>query len=117
MVKAIADHYGPKLGRQIDPFKEILVTSGANGSLSSYILALVNPGDEMVLFEPTFPMYFDHLQMAGGTLKSVPLKVKEGLWTFDPKDLKAVLSSKTKLLILNSPHNPTGKCFTREELE
>ena len=55
--------------------------------------------------------------MAGGTLKSVPLKVKDGAWVFDPEDLRKVLSEKTKLLILNSPHNPTGKCFTRQELE
>lgn len=71
----------------------------------------------MVLFEPTFPMYFDHLQLSGGTLKSVPLSVKDGLWVFDPADFRAALSDKTKLLILNSPHNPTGKCFTRQELE
>ena len=75
LIKEIADFYGPKLNRQIDPFKEILVASGANGALSSFIMALVNPGDEMVIFEPTFPMYLDHLKIAGGTLKTVPLYV------------------------------------------
>lgn len=79
MVEQIAAFYGPKLGREINPYKEILVSSGANGSLSSFILALVNPGDEMVLFEPTFPMYLDHLNISKGVLKSVPLEVnKEG---------------------------------------
>ena len=55
LVNSIAEFYGPKLGRKIDPFKEILVSSGANGSLSSFILALINEGDELVLFEPISP--------------------------------------------------------------
>ena len=97
--------------------KEILVTSGANGALNSFIMALCNEGDEMVVFEPAFPLYMDHLEMAGGTLKSVPLVEKDGLWEFDPADLRAALSDKTKLLAINSPHNPTGKCFTRAEQE
>ena len=96
--------------------KEILVSGGANGSLSSFIIALVNPGDEMVLFEPLFPMYLDHLNISKGVMKSVPLTVDEkGLWVFDPEMLRSALSQKTKLLVMNSPHNPTGKCFTREE--
>lgn len=74
LVNKIAEHYGPKLGRKIDPIKEILVTSGANGSLSSFIMALVNSGDELVCFEPAFPMYFDHCQLDSGTLKTVPLE-------------------------------------------
>jgi aspartate/methionine/tyrosine aminotransferase len=61
----------------IDPQKEILVASGANGALSSFIMALINPGDEMIIFEPTFPMYLDHLKIAGGTLKTVPLYVND----------------------------------------
>ncbi len=61
LVEKIAEYYGPKLQRKIDPLREILVTCGANGSLSSFILALVNPGDEAIIFEPTFPMYYDHL--------------------------------------------------------
>ena len=103
------------LGRTVDPVKEVLVTAGANGALSSFILALVNPGDEVVVFEPCFPMHLDHLQMAGGIHKSVPLEEKNGYWIFDPEVLKSALSPKTKLLILNSPHNPTGKCFSLKE--
>ena len=64
LVQAIADRYSQKLGRNIDPMSEILVTMGANGALTSYIQAFVNPGDEVVLFEPTFPMYLDHCQFA-----------------------------------------------------
>ena len=103
------------LGRNIDPMKEVLVTSGANGALSSFILALVNPGDEMIVFEPCFPMYLDHLEIAGGVIKSVPLVETDGYWVFDPEALRSALSPKTKLLILNSPHNPTGKCFSLVE--
>lgn len=69
----------------------------------------------MVVFEPAFPLYFDHLEMAGGTLKQVALVEKDGYWTLDVEALRAALSEKTKLLIMNSPHNPTGKCFTHEE--
>ena len=68
------------LGRNIDPMKEVLVTSGANGALSSFILALVNPGDEMIVFEPCFPMYLDHLEIADGVIKSVPLVETDGYW-------------------------------------
>jgi len=64
---------------------EVVVTCGANGALSSFILALINKGDEMVVFEPVFPMYLDHLEIAQGTSKSVPLEVNEdGYWVFDP---------------------------------
>ena len=95
---------------------EILVSTGANSILGSIIQAFINPGDELVLFEPTFPMYIDHLQMAGGTLKTVPLVVDDkGHWGFDPDLLRKTLSNKTRMLILNTPHNPTGKCFSIEE--
>lgn len=116
IIEEIAKRYGPKLGREIDPKTEILVTSGANGALSSFILGLVNSGDEVVTFEPAFPMYFDHMTMSGGTLKTVPLEVNEkGEWVFDPEKLRQALTPKTRCLILNTPHNPTGKCFSLEE--
>ena len=95
--------------------REILVTVGANGALNSYIMALCNEGDEMVAFEPSFPMYFDHIDVAGGTVKTVPLEEKDGQWNLNIDAFRAVLSEKTKLIIMNSPHNPTGKCFTLEE--
>ncbi len=86
MIEKIAKHYGPKLARNLDAQKEILVTQGANGALNSIILSLVNQGDEMVLFEPTFPMYLDHLKISQGTLKTVALQVNShGLWVFDPE--------------------------------
>jgi len=92
---------------------EVVVTAGATGALGSCILALIDKGDELVLFEPTFPMYLDHLEVAQGVLKSVPLETDEnGNWVFDPKKLRSAFSAKTKLLVINTPHNPTGKAFT-----
>ena len=89
------------------------MTAGATGALGSCILALINKGDEMVVFEPTFPMYLDHLEVAQGVLKTVPLEADEnGYWGFDPKKLRSAFSAKTKVMILNTPHNPTGKAFT-----
>jgi aspartate/methionine/tyrosine aminotransferase len=116
-VTEIANHYGPKLGRKIDPMTEVLVTCGANGALCSFFQALVNPGDEVVTFEPMFQMYIDHMQLVGATLKGVPLEVdKNRQWVFDPKKLRKALTKKTKLLILNSPQNPSGKCFSKKEM-
>lgn len=118
LIKVIAELYGPLLKREINPLTEIITTSGANGALSSFILALVNQGDELVCFEPTFPMYFDHLKMSGGSLKTIPLVVNDqGQWAFTEESFRAAMSDKTKVLVLNSPHNPTGKCFSLEEME
>lgn len=96
---------------------EVLVGAGANGINSSFFQALVQPGDEVVTFEPCFPMYLDHCQIVGGVMKTVPLTVgADSEWSFDPEVLRKTLTKKTKLLILNTPHNPTGKVFSRDEL-
>jgi aspartate/methionine/tyrosine aminotransferase len=95
--------------------REILVTSGANGGLSSFMMALCNQGDELVAFEPAFPPYFEHLDVAGGKVKTVALEEKDGHWNLNIDALRAALSERTKMLIINTPHNPTGKCFTLEE--
>ena len=116
LIEQIAKRHGPKLGREIDANTEILVGGGANGIIGSFICAMVNPGDEIVCFEPGFPMYFDHAALNGGTLKTVPLVVNDGNWGFDVDTFRSALSEKTTFLILNSPHNPTGKCFTETEM-
>lgn len=83
LVNTIAEVYGKKLKRSLDPLREIVVTNGANGALNVIINALVNKGDELIVFEPCFPPYIDHLELAGGTLKSVGLfKEKNGHFTF-----------------------------------
>jgi len=72
----------------------------------------------LVTFEPIFPSYLDHVEMAGGIVNGVALEYKDGTWRFDPEALRAALARpKTKVFILNTPHNPTGKVFTRDELK
>lgn len=80
------------MGVKLNPLTQVLGTLGANGSLHSFIIGLLNPGRELVTFEPMFPMYLDHIDLAGGKLRSVPLVVKDGNWTFDPDQLYKALS-------------------------
>lgn len=118
LVKKIAEIYGPKLGRELDPMKEVMVTQGANGALMAFINAFCNKGEEVVCFEPMFPLYLDHSEFAGGKVNGVPLSLDaQGEWKFDPAVLRAALSKPTaKVFVFNTPHNPTGKVFTREEI-
>ena len=117
---AIAAH-GERFGRpRYDPDTEVLVTAGATEALSGALLALLDTGDEVVLFEPMYDCYAAGIAMAGGMARPVPLYPPSdddgGRWTFDPAELRAAFTPRTKLLLLNSPHNPTGKVFTPEEL-
>jgi len=118
-VKKIAEVYGKGLlDRTVDPMEEILVTQGANGGLNAFIMALINEGDELVTFEPMFPMYLDHVELAGGKVNSVPLTYKDDDWRFDPEQLRQALSRpQSKVFMFNTPHNPTGKVFSREEID
>ena len=118
LVNKVAQVYGPKLGREIDPMKEVLVTLGANGALMSYINAYCNKGDQVVCFEPMFPLYLDHAEFAGGKVAGVPLFLDGNVWKFDPEVLRAELSKPTsKVFVFNTPHNPTGKVFSDEEMQ
>jgi N-succinyldiaminopimelate aminotransferase len=95
------------------------VTAGATEALSAALLALLDTGDEVVLFEPMYDSYAAGIAMAGGVPRPVPLRPPaegSGRWTFDPAELRAAITPRTKLLLLNTPHNPTGKVFTTEEL-
>ncbi|TNV78558.1 hypothetical protein FGO68_gene15804 [Halteria grandinella] len=116
--KKIADVYGKKLGRDINWMTEIFVSAGANSAINSIILGIIDPkgGDEVVVFEPCFPQYQDHVQMANARYVPVPLDYKEGKWSFSKETFRAALNERTKILILNNAHNPTGKLFTLEEL-
>ena len=117
-VTSVAAYYSPKFNREIKPMQEIFVSAGANSALNSIIFALIDPkgGDEVVVFEPCFPMYQNHIQIANGVYKPVPLELKDGLWGFSEDKLREALSPKTKLLIINNAHNPTGKLYTLDEL-
>lgn len=111
---AIAGNYQKHYNLSYDPKSEIIVCNGATEALYATIAALVNPDDEVVLFEPFYDSYIAALQVARANVKVVTLHAPE--FNYDVSELRAQLSSKTKLLILNNPHNPTGKVWTKEEL-
>jgi N-succinyldiaminopimelate aminotransferase len=112
--KAVADHAGRFYNMDIDPFKGVVVTSGASEGLFAAILGLTDPGDEVILIEPYFDLYVPALTMTGVTPVYVPLHPPN--WTFDPDELRAAFRRKTRALLLNTPHNPVGRVFTHDEL-
>ncbi|SFP68477.1 succinyldiaminopimelate aminotransferase apoenzyme [Geodermatophilus dictyosporus] len=118
---AVAAHLERFRGLTYDPDTEVLVTAGATEALTAALLALVEPGDEVVLLEPMYDSYAAAVAMAGGVVRPVPLTppppgTDGGHWTFDPADLRAAVTPRARLLLLNSPHNPTGTVLDRAEL-
>ncbi|SDD38136.1 succinyldiaminopimelate aminotransferase apoenzyme [Geodermatophilus telluris] len=118
---AVAAHLERFRGLRYDPDTEVLVTAGATEALTAALLALVEPGDEVVLLEPMYDSYAAAVAMAGGVVRPVPLTppppgTGDGHWTFDPADLRAAVTPRARLLLLNSPHNPTGTVLDRAEL-
>jgi N-succinyldiaminopimelate aminotransferase len=117
---AIAEHSARFYGQTVDPQTMVTVTSGGTEALFDAILGLVNPGDEVVLFEPFYDSYSANVTMVGGTCRFVRLQPPDQqhtAWWFDPEELRAACSAKTRVIMLNTPHNPTGKVFTAAELE
>ncbi len=102
-------------GLAVDWQTEIMVTSGATEALADAILGLVRPGDEVVLIEPLYDSYLPIVRQAGGIPK--PVRIAPPSWEIDPKALAAAFSDRTKAILINTPMNPAGKVFTREELE
>ena len=112
---AIVDKYQRTYEMQFDPEREITVCCGATEGMVASLLAVVDPGDEIVLFEPFYENYGPDSQLCGAVPRYVTLHAPD--WSFDPEELRAAFSSRTKAIILNSPNNPTGKVFSRQELE
>jgi N-succinyldiaminopimelate aminotransferase len=113
--KAIAEHYKRFQGLDLDPDSEVMVTSGATEALADAMLAMIEPGDEVVLFQPMYDAYLPLVQRAGGVPKFVTLQPPH--WHFSREDLEAVFSPKTKAVVFNNPHNPCGVVYPQEQLE
>ena len=111
--QAVADHYAAHQGLDLDP-AEVIVTSGATEALAATILALVSPGDEVILFQPLYDAYLPLVERAGGVARLVRLEPPE--WRITAEALARVASPRTRLVLLNSPLNPTATMATPEEL-
>lgn len=113
--EAIADKTRWFLGLDYDPEREITVTCGSTEGMIAAMMATVDPGEEVVVFEPFYENYAPDAILSGATPRYVPLRAPD--WTFDPDELRAAFNQRTKAIILCNPNNPTGKVFTREEME
>jgi len=114
---AIAAHQRRFYGLEYDPDGEIVVTAGATEAIAAAILGLCDPGDEVICFEPFYDSYAAAITLAHAVLRPVTLRPQaDGRYGFDPDELRAAFSGRTRVVLLNSPHNPTGKVFTPTEL-
>jgi len=111
---AIAEKYRRWYDMPVDPETEITVTCGATEAMASTFLALIDPGDEVIVFEPFYENYGPDAILAGAKPKFVPLEPPG--WKLDLDQLRAAFSPRTKAIVLNTPHNPSGRVFTRDEL-
>ncbi|WP_435742292.1 pyridoxal phosphate-dependent aminotransferase [Nocardioides sp. SYSU DS0663] len=112
--QAIARHQQRHYGLEPDPDSEVVVTTGATEGIAAALLGLVDPGDEVVVLEPYYDSYLAMIQMAGGVRRPVTLRAPD--YRLDVDELRAAVGPRTRVLLLNTPHNPTGTVLTREEL-
>jgi N-succinyldiaminopimelate aminotransferase len=113
--KAIADHQRRHYGIELDPDTQVQVTFGATEALAAALLALVRPGDEVAMLDPSYDSYAAVVRLAGGEPRPIPLDPPE--WRVDAEAVDAVISDRTRVLLVNSPHNPTGHVLGEDELE
>lgn len=116
LVEAIAEDFAARCGVSYDPLTEITVTSGCTEAIPATTLGLLNPGDEVVLFEPFYDSYRASVALAGGVPRFVAMREKDGRFTFNPQELRAAFGERTRAVLVNTPHNPTGAVLTRDEL-
>ncbi|KAK7353160.1 hypothetical protein VNO80_18600 [Phaseolus coccineus] len=111
---AIADRFRKDTGLVVDPHNEVTVTNGCLEAISATVLGLINPGDEVILFSPLYDSYGGNLAMAGAKIISIPLQPPD--FAIPIEKLKLTVSRSTRAIVINTPHNPTGKMFSLEEL-
>jgi aspartate/methionine/tyrosine aminotransferase len=117
---AIVEKFERTQGIRIDPEREITICCGSTEAMMSAMMAIINPGDEIVVFEPYYENYGPDAILSGATPRFVKMKPPAGendVWSYDPDELAGAFGPRTKAIILNTPNNPTGKVFTRAELE
>ncbi len=114
--QAVSEHRLAHYGLTYAADGEILVTVGATEAIAATVLALCEPGDEVIAFEPYYDSYAASIALAGARLTAVTMRPVDGRFTFDPDELRAAVTPRTKAILVNSPHNPTGTVFTRAEL-
>jgi len=112
--RAVADHQRRFYDIEIDPEAEVLITAGASEAIAAAMLALVEHGDEVIMFEPYFDHYATSVALAGGRRRVVALREPD--LSFELAELEAVVGPRTRLILVNTPHNPSGKVFSAEEL-
>lgn len=115
--RAVADHHKRRYGLEFDPDGEILVTTGATEALAAALLALTGPGDEILAFDPCYDAYPAGARLSGATLVPVPLALDGDGFALDADALRAAVTGRTRVLLLNTPHNPAGKVFSPAELD
>jgi aspartate/methionine/tyrosine aminotransferase len=113
--RAVADRYTSLLGRPVDPDTEVTITCGCTEAITASLLGLVDPGDEVVIIEPYYDSYPVGIAMAGATPRHVTLRPPDFL--LEPDQLHGAFTERTRAILVNTPHNPTGRVFTRDELQ
>jgi N-succinyldiaminopimelate aminotransferase len=117
LLKAISRDVGRALGRELDPFEQVLVTVGATEALFATMQALVDPGDEVLLIEPYYDAYPYMVGMAGGTPRALPMRREGERWRLDREGLTGAVNHRTRVIVVNTPHNPTGAVLGEDDLD